>query len=313
MTRLRTARPRAALTQGRTDWYRLTNLADGTTDLYIYDEIGFFGVTAADLVNQLADLDTGQITVRLNSPGGEIFDGIAIHNALRSHQAKVTVQVDSLAASIASVIAMAGDEIVMAPHSQMMIHDGLGLCVGNAAAMRQMAEMLDRQSDNIAEIYKARAGGRTDSWRNKMRAETWYSAQEAVDAGLADRVATIASSKPAKSQDGDGGEDMPMEDRWDLSVFRYAGRDHSPGPYADRLTNQDEPAGEPGKDDEPDEDEPGQAAAQTSEPTTPPAREPKPEPEPAEQPDEWAAMVAHLTTSESQDDTFTRLREGLLT
>lgn len=294
---LKTTRKRAELVNGRRDWYRLTNLADGSVDLYVYDEIGFFGVTANDLVNQLRDLDTDRITVRLNSPGGEIFDGIAIYNALRSHQAKITVQVDSLAASIASVIAMAGDEVVMGPFSQMMIHDGLGMVMGNAADMREMADLLDRQSDNIAAIYQARAGGQARSWRAKMRAETWYSAQEAVDAGLADRVdkpgkkdkpSGAEKDKPGKEAPDDAPDEeddekpFPPEDRWDLSVFRYAGRANSPGPYAHRLPDEPEGGGE---DD----------------------------PEPASAPDhrDWAALTAHLT-SNHDEDAFARLKEGLL-
>src|SRR5690606_8034659 len=102
------------------------------------------------------------------------------------HQAHVTVIVDSLAASIASVIAMAGDRVVMAKNATMMIHDGHGLSIGNAADMREMADLLDKVSDNIASVYAERAGGDVAEWRERMRAETWYSADEAVSAGLAD-------------------------------------------------------------------------------------------------------------------------------
>lgn len=296
--RLKTVRSRASLVNGRRDWYRLENRADGTADLYVYDEIGFFGVTANDLIDQLRGLDATEIHVRLNSPGGEIFDGIAIYNALRSHSARVIVQVDSLAASIASVIAMAGDEVIMAPFSQMMIHDGLGMVVGNAADMREMADLLDRQSDNIAAIYQARAGGQTRTWRARMRAETWYSAQEAVDAGLADRVGN-PKRQPGPGDDGgaaevgvdadDGrGDGAPAapEDQWDLSVFRYQGRANSPGPYAYRLA----PNPEGGDADTP---------------------VPAPAPTPA---DDWATAVAHLTAPPAapEDDAFARLKEGLL-
>ncbi|MFL5911262.1 MAG: head maturation protease, ClpP-related, partial [Gaiellaceae bacterium] len=176
--RLRTARPRAQLMQGRNDWYRIANsLGAGPAQVHIYDEIGYWGITASDFVRELSALNVTEIDLHLNSPGGEIFDGIAICNALRSHPATVTTYVDGLAASIASVIAMAGDRIVMAPNSQLMIHDGSGLCIGNAADMRQMAELLDRQSNNIAEVYAARAGGTVEDWRALMEAETWYTAE----------------------------------------------------------------------------------------------------------------------------------------
>lgn len=222
--RLKTARPLAQLRAGRTDWYRIRNAADtGDATIHVYDEIGYWGVTAADFIRELSALDADRISLHINSPGGEIFDGIAIMNALRSHRAQVTTYVDSLAASIASVIAMAGDRVVMAPHSQMMIHDGSGMCVGNAADMRDMAELLDRQSDNIASVYAERAGGTAKQWRSRMEAETWFTAQEAVEAGLADEV--------AKRRMPD--EDMPgMDNSWDLSVFRYAGRHAAPAPTA---------------------------------------------------------------------------------
>lgn len=227
--RLRTARPVAQLRAGRTDWYKISNLAPGVTELYIYDEIGYFGVTASDMVLELAQVATPTINVRLNSPGGDVFDGIAILNALRSHPATVNVTVDSMAASIASVIAMAGDTITMAPNSQMMIHQASGIAIGNAVDMRDLADLLDKQDTNIASIYAARAGGDAETWLAAMAAETWYSAQEAVDAGLADNVDGVTAA---------------TENTWDLSVFNYAGREQAPAPilpvqpvpdYADQL------------------------------------------------------------------------------
>ncbi|MFI9235777.1 head maturation protease, ClpP-related [Streptomyces sp. NPDC053079] len=229
---VKTARPRATLRQGRNDWYRIKNLADGATEVAIYDEIGYWGVTASDFIAELKSIDSTEITLRLNSPGGEVFDGIAIMNALRSHPARVTTHVDGIAASIASVIAMAGDRIIMQPHSQMMIHDGSGLCIGNAADMREMADLLDKQSDNIAGVYAERAGGTVKQWRTKMLAETWYTAQEAVEAGLADEVA-----KPQRRPEPDEAEGMPMAASWDLSVFRYAGRTEAPAPAAPVVAN----------------------------------------------------------------------------
>jgi ATP-dependent protease ClpP protease subunit len=345
---LKTARKPAELVNGKRDWYRLTNLADGSAELYIYDEIGFFGLTASALVDQLRDLDTGQLTLRLNSPGGEIFDGIAIYQALKSHRAKVTVQVDSIAASIASVIAMAGDEVVMGPFAQMMIHDGLGMVVGNAADMRDMADLLDRQSDNIAAIYQARAGGQARSWRNRMRAETWYSAQEAVDAGLADKVAKPSKpSKPTKGDEEQPEETLDLAARWDLTVFRFPGRENSPGPYAAQLLNktrkgakkddsdEDEKSeAEPGADDEPaskpDDDPDGEGddgegddgeqddnedadadedeKSKKSKKSKPP---PKTKPKPKDALDDWDALVAQLGADPQPDDEFARLTEGL--
>jgi hypothetical protein len=143
----------------------------------------------------------------------------------------VTTCVDGVAASIASVIAMAGDRVVMMPNSQLMIHDGSGLCVGDAQDMRDMADLLDKQSDNIASIYRDKAGGLAKTWRSRMKAETWYSAEEAVKAGLADEVA----KQPARRSE-------QMSNQWDLTMFRYAGRDQAPPPP---LTNEDQPPEEP--------------------------------------------------------------------
>lgn len=206
---LKTARPVAQLQQGRHDWYRIENSADSAV-LHIYDEIGYFGVTAQDMIADLAQVKAKGITVHLNSPGGEVFDGIAIMEALRNHPAKVTVKIDSLAASIASVIAMAGDRIVIGQHATMMIHNGHGMCIGEAKDMRQLADLLDRTSDNIASVYAGRSGkGDIAYWRGLMDAETWFSAEEAVEAGLADEVAA-----------GPG----QVDNSWDLSIYGKARR-----------------------------------------------------------------------------------------
>jgi ATP-dependent protease ClpP protease subunit len=208
------------LRSGRADWYRIENHNADTADLYIYDEIGYFGVTASDLLNELAAVTAGTINVRINSPGGDVFDGIAIYNALLSHPATVNTTVDSLAASAASFITMAGETITMSPHSQMMIHDAHGLAIGNAQDMRDLADLLDRQSDNIASIYADRAGGSIADWRTAMKAETWYSAAEAVDAGLADTVAPKAGQQPTGA-----------DNTFDLSIFGYQGRQDAPEPF----------------------------------------------------------------------------------
>jgi ATP-dependent protease ClpP protease subunit len=240
--RMKFARPVARLREGRTDWFRIENNAvTSTATVHIYDEIGYWGITAQDFVAELGRVNAVNIDLHISSPGGEIFDGIAIYNCLRGHAAKVTTYVDSLAASIASVIAMAGDEIVMAPHSQLMIHDGSGLSIGNAADMREMAELLDRQSDNIAAVYADRAGGTAEEWRGRMRAETWFTAEEAVDAGLADRVAT-----PVRQ----GDQDHALAATWDLSIFRYPSRAEAPDHLIDRSLERPAPP-EPLQEPEP--------------------------------------------------------------
>lgn len=169
-------------------WYEIKNVSTELADISIYDEIGFWGVTAADFVKELGSIQASALNIRINSPGGDVFDGIAILNALRSHPANKTVIVDGLAASAASFIAMAGDTVQMSPQSMMMIHDASGLCMGNAGDMRQLADLLDKTTENIAAVYAQRTGKPTDHWREQMAAETWYTDQEAVDAGLADSI-----------------------------------------------------------------------------------------------------------------------------
>jgi ATP-dependent protease ClpP protease subunit len=174
---------------GRT-WYRIENKAadTGPATIHLYDEIGMWGVSADMFMTDLAEIGSRDLLLRINSPGGEVFDGVAIYNALQRHAGSITAHVDGLAASAASFIAMAADEIVMESGSQMMIHDAQGMCWGNEADARALADMLGRTSGTIALIYSERAGGTADEWRERMRAETWYDGAGAVAAKLADRV-----------------------------------------------------------------------------------------------------------------------------
>ncbi len=217
LVRDRLQRPVSRLQSARTDWYRIENKA-GSADppeIYIYDEIGYFGHTAKGFTDDLREIDAPALVVHINSPGGDIFDGLAIYQALKSHPADVTVIVDGVAASIASVIAMAANKLVMAPKATMMIHDGWSVSCGNAAEMRKMADVLDKQSEIIASVYSDRSGQPVDFWRAQMLEESWYNAQEAVNAGLADEVEGQAPEKDAG---------------FDLSVFAHAGRDKAPEP-----------------------------------------------------------------------------------
>jgi ATP-dependent protease ClpP protease subunit len=221
---------------GRQDWYHIKNAVDEggspVAEIRIYGDIGSWGITAAQFVEELSAIDAPEIRLSLSSPGGEVFEGLAVHAALRSHRAKVIVHVDALAASIASVIAMAGDRIIVAPHAQFMVHNASGVACGEASEMREYADFLDRQSENIAGVYAERAGGTVKQWLRLMAAETWFFADEAVEAGLADEVA-----KPERQM-----EEMP-DDRavaaaWDLSVYNYAhtSRETAPAPPLDTAS-----------------------------------------------------------------------------
>jgi ATP-dependent protease ClpP protease subunit len=195
---------------------------DAADELWIYDQIGFIdwwtgeGITAQTFSKDLAKLKAKNLTLRVNSPGGDVFDGLAIKNMIASHArdkgVKVTARVDALAASIASVIIQAADEVVVEPHSQIMIHDASGFAMGNAAEMRDMADLLDMISQNIAQVYADAAGGSTDEWRKVMKGEKWYTAQEAVDAGLADAMGEAGPKRKTKCEACDGSGKADGED-----------------------------------------------------------------------------------------------------
>jgi len=294
------------------DWYRIVNATDSDeAEVMLYDEIGgWFGRTADDLIAELRGITAPRMRVRINSPGGSVFEGIAIANALRAHPASVTVQVDSIAASIASVIAMAGDRIEMAPNSMLMIHDASGLCMGNASDMEEMAELLDLISDNIADAYASRAGGTREQWRDRMRAETWYLPDDAVDNGLADEaIPAPKTGQPAEEPEEEGEPDMARP--FDLAAYGYNGPTRTPAPAASEPTLTEDirsligeevaaqlraAVSEPGVEEPTEEPTESVEEPEATEPS-PEATPAEPEPEqPADDPvDAWAAAVARLT------------------
>lgn len=182
-------------------WYTITSglvMKDGTdnvAEVFIYDEIGGWGILAADFVQELQAADASTINVRISSPGGSVFEALAMYASLKNLDAAVNCIIDGLCASAATVVAMAGDTITTAPGSMWMVHDPLGQVYGNAADMKQMMELLDKTGANIAEIYAARAGGTAEEWRTTMQAETWYTAEEAVSAGLAADGLTVSAKQ----------------------------------------------------------------------------------------------------------------------
>lgn len=204
-------------------WYDIKNQGD-VAQVYVYDMIGEWGVTAQDFVNELTALSTSVIDLHINSEGGQVFDGIAIYNAIRNHPAKVTAYVDSLAASAASFIVQGADERVMEPNARMMIHDAQGVVIGDASAARALADLLDDTSENIASIYAERSGVGADQWRAAMQkdggAGTWYSAQEAKDAGLIDRVAGENAAKKSTNQSKTSINNQVEEPKtWDFDLL----------------------------------------------------------------------------------------------
>lgn len=166
-------------------------------DVYIYGDIGGWwgGVDAAEFSKEIAALDVSTLNVRLNSPGGLVFDGVAIYNALARHSAKTVVHIDGLAASIASVIAMAGDEIRISEGASVMIHKPWSMAIGNADVLRQEADVLDELEEGLVDIYEARTSQKRADLVDWISAESWFRGQKAVDKGFADVMV------PAKKKD----------------------------------------------------------------------------------------------------------------
>ena len=169
-------------------WYTIRARASGT-EVLIYDEIGAYGVTAKGFLAELGALPgDAAIDLRLNSPGGSVFDAVAIYNALKRHAGEITVWIDGIAASAASYIAMAGDIIVMPENAFLMIHDPSGMVMGTAGDMRAMAEALEKIGASLNKGYAAKSGKSEKDIAALMAAETWFDAADALDMGFADTM-----------------------------------------------------------------------------------------------------------------------------
>lgn len=190
---------------GTRQWFRMSGNAD-TTAVHVYDAIGgWYGISAGQFVQDLAGVTTKGIDLHINSPGGDVFDAIAMHAALVNHPATVTSYVDGIAASAASFLAMAGTDIAIEKPARIMVHDARGLTYGSPTETQMMADLLGQISDTIAGMYADRAGGTVASWRAAMQANgdtgTWYTAPQAVAAGLADRILNDTSTDASASVD----------------------------------------------------------------------------------------------------------------
>lgn len=214
----RQEKPRALETQG-----------DETT-IYIYDAIvsddisaeWFGGVSAQSLVPQIRAIKGGTLHLRINSPGGDVFAAQAIVAAIRDTGAKVIAHIDGYAASAATVIATAADEIEMSDGAMYMIHCAWTVAYGNASDLLETAALLEKVDGVIASQYAKRSGQTPEAIKALMDAESWFTAQEAVDAGLVDRVALDAPK--AKAQ-------------WDLSAYAKAPK-QTPEPEPKSITNE---------------------------------------------------------------------------
>lgn len=160
----------------------------GPAEIFIFDEIGIFGISADRFVKELKAIKNKEILLHLNTPGGNVFDGIAIANSLKSHPAKVIAQIDGIAASIGSIVALAGDEVNIADSGFMMIHKASGFSIGNSDVMLKMSKTLDKIDGTLSKVYADKTGLTSKETLALMGDETWFTGEEAVDIGLADNV-----------------------------------------------------------------------------------------------------------------------------
>lgn len=230
-------------------WYEIRDSADilpedgpdfdpaetaDTTEILIYDEIGgSMGVSADQFAADLLNIDTPNISLRINSPGGSVFDALAIANSLRHHDSTITAYVDGMAASAATIVAMGADKVIVMPGVEMMVHEASSPDEGNKGEKAAMVTWLAKQDQNIAEQYAAKAGGTAAEWLAMMEAETWFLADEAVDAGLAD-----AKWKPSAAKSKRFADDPRLTRSWDGAElpYRYERRAGAPQTQIRRAT-----------------------------------------------------------------------------
>jgi HK97 family phage prohead protease len=204
-----------------------------STDIYIFDEIGgSFGVDAKTFAEDLNAITTPKIKLHINSPGGSVTEAQACRAALMHHPSWIMASVDGIAASAASVIALAADEIETMPGAQWMLHDASATIEGNEAELGKATTWIGRQSNNLAEIYAKRMGITTEEARQLMLDETWAFADEAVSMGLADRV---GGPNPLKQMPQDMAERMARKHDLTRWGYRYLGRDAAPAPRITRA------------------------------------------------------------------------------
>jgi len=174
--------------------YQTTPIAKAN-ELLIYDEIGYWGITAKQFRQDLGAVAGDEVTVRINSPGGDVFEGVAIYNTIKADNRPVSIVIDGLAASAASFIAMAGDDIEIADNAFMMIHRAWGFVIGNAMDLRETADFLEKIDDQIAEMYAKRGNEDAAAFLAMMDAETWLNAKESKALDLVDTITDEAEAQ----------------------------------------------------------------------------------------------------------------------
>lgn len=186
------------------NWYEIKSQvgADGEVDIFVFDEVGRWGISADQLINEVQRLSPKRINLHVNSPGGNVHDGIAIYTYLRAHSAPVTVYISALAASIAGVISMAGDEVVMTDESIFHIHQSAvsGYIHDNADGLQDTVDALRKIDSIIKGVYRKRTNASDELLAEWMTGDTYFTAQEALAVGLIDRIADKVRMVACKAQ-----------------------------------------------------------------------------------------------------------------
>lgn len=187
-------------------WYQLRAAARGVVDLMLYGDIGAWGISANQFARDLKALgDVSQINLHVHSPGGDVFEGMAMYNLLKNHPAYVEGTVDGLAASMGSVVLMAADKIRIPANAMIMVHKPWGIQGGDADEMRRYADLLDKVEDSLVAAYTSKTGKSVDEVKALLAAETWMTGAEAVELGFADELVesmdTFAKLNSQRMQD----------------------------------------------------------------------------------------------------------------
>ncbi len=170
-------------------WYEIKNKAGGVVDISLHDEIGLWGVSAADFIKDLrGHSDVKSINLSIHSPGGSVLDGLAMYNSLKSHPAKVYGKVEGIAASAASFVLMASDHIEMPEDAFIMIHNAWGVAMGDPDDIRDTADIMEKLQDSIINIYEKRTGKDSAELAEMMKQETWMNAADALEHGFIDTI-----------------------------------------------------------------------------------------------------------------------------
>jgi ATP-dependent Clp endopeptidase proteolytic subunit ClpP len=170
------------------EWYKIKNKSSEVSDVYLFNDIGTFGITAQSFIDEIKQYEDRELNIHINSLGGEVFEGMAIYSIIQRRTSKTTVYIEGIAASIASVIALAADEVIMSENSLLMIHNAWGGTQGEAKDMRKQAEILDKITNEIAEVYVKKTKIPYNEIVEMMDEETWLTAEEAVALGFVDSI-----------------------------------------------------------------------------------------------------------------------------